>query len=122
MCFTNNYIELQAYEMCEKIRENSSYKVVKIVVKNGDFMEIQAENFHWNGKDLITKIILQDQDGNYSYSIKPDSIGFLFAKGILTYPEYKRIQKKEDLKGYSYIYLTIVFFVVIMGTFISLST
>lgn len=107
--------------MSEEIRENSLYKVVKIVIAGGNTFELQAEKYQWNGKDFITKIILEDPYG-INYSIKPDSLGLRFAKGYLTYQEYKKIQKKEDLKGYSYIYLTIGFFIIILGTFISFST
>jgi hypothetical protein len=57
--------------------------------------------------------MLEDKKGTI-YSIKPDHIGLRFAKGEISYKEYSQIQKKEDLKGFSYFFVIIGFFLIMM--------
>lgn len=121
MCVSNNFIEQQAYDMSEEIRKNSLYKVVKVDVSGGDGLGFQKQNDHWNGTDLITKVILEDKKGTI-YSIKPDDIGLRFAKGEITYKEYSQLQKKEDLKGFSYFFVIIGFFIIMMFTLMGIIT
>lgn len=115
MCISNSFIEQKAYEICEEIRKNSWYTVVRVDV-GGNVLDGQ-----WNGKDLITKVILEDTKGTY-YSIKPDSNGLRFAKGEINYKEYSKIQKKQDLNGLSYFFVIIGFFVIMMFTLMKFLT
>lgn len=108
LCVSNHFIEQKAYEICEEIRKNSLYKVVRVDVSGGIILDGQ-----WNGKDLITKVILEDTKGTY-YSIKPDPHGLRFAKGKLTYKEYSKIQKKANINGFSFFFAIIGFFVTMM--------
>ncbi|WP_264738018.1 hypothetical protein [Cytobacillus firmus] len=55
----------------------------------GNFNLLSGEAF-----PLITKVMLQDANGNH-YSVSPDEAGLQFAKGEVTYKEYKRLQAKE---------------------------
>lgn len=113
MCVSNNFIEQQAYEMGEEIRKNSLYKLVRVEVSGGNSLEFQKQDDYWNGKDLITKVILEDTKGTL-YSVKPDHNGLRFAKGEITYKEYNQLQKREDFKGFSYFFVIIGFFIIMM--------
>lgn len=113
MCVSNNFIEQQAYEMSEEIRKNSLYKVVRVDVSGGNSCEFQKQDNQWNGKDLITKVTLEDKKGIF-YSVKPDHNGLRFAKGEINYKEYSQLQRKEDLKGFSYFFVIIGFFIIMM--------
>jgi len=108
LCVSNHFIEQNAYEICEEIRKNSLYKVVRVDISGGTILDGQ-----WNGKDLITDVILEDTKGTY-YSIKPDPHGLRFAKGELTYEEYSKIQKKANINGFSFFFMIISFFVIMM--------
>ena len=101
MCITNNFMEHQAYTISEEIRKQSLYKVVKVEVFGGKSFEFSQQDEQWNGKDFITKIILEDKKGAL-FSVKPDYSGLRFAKGEITYNEYNKMQKKEDVKGVWY--------------------
>ena len=94
-------MEHQAYKTSEEIRKQSLYKVVKVEVFGGKSFEFSQQDEQWNGKDFITKIILEDKKGAL-FSVKPDYSGLRFAKGEITYNEYNKMQKKEDVKGVWY--------------------
>lgn len=94
-------MEHQAYKISEEIRKQSLYKVVKVEVFGGKSFEFSQQDEQWNGKDFITKIILEDKKGAL-FSVKPDYSGLRFAKGEITYNEYNKMQKKEDVKGVWY--------------------
>lgn len=114
MCFSNNSIEQQAFEMSERIRNNSIYKFVRVDFIGGKSLDFQYQsgprndNNVKNGEhlDLISKVILEDRDG-ILYSVEPNSNGLRFAKGEITYKEYNKIQKKETVQGLSYFFLAI---------------
>lgn len=96
MCINNNFIEDQAFHITEKILGNSIYKVVRIEGSRSN-----THNQKLNGENLITKLILEDENGVF-YSIKPDQFGLMFANGEVSYKKYCRLQKKDDLKVISY--------------------
>jgi hypothetical protein len=114
VCFSNNSIEQQAFDMSERIRNNSIYKFVGVDFIGGKSLELQNQSMHRNDNnvqtgeqlDLITKVILEDKDG-ILYSVEPNSNGLRFAKGEITYKEYNKIQKKETVQGLSYFFLAI---------------
>ena len=116
MCVSNNFIEQQAYKISEEIRKNSLYKVIRLDVSGVSSLGIQKQDDQWNGKDFITKVILEDTRGNY-YSVKPDYNGLRFAKGEINYKEYSKLQKKEDLKGLSYFFGITGILIIMMVTF-----
>ncbi|MBM7607295.1 hypothetical protein JOD29_000532 [Lysinibacillus composti] len=105
MCINNNFIEHHSYQMSEEIRKNSLYEVVRVEVSNGNSLK---ENEQWDSKELVSKIILEDKNKNY-YVINPDQFGLRFAKGEISYKEYKQLQKKEDFKLISFSVLGIGF-------------
>ena len=115
MCISNNFIEQQAYRISEEIRKNSVYRVVGVDASGVSDLSVNQQNDHWNGKDLITKVILEDKDGRLYY-VKPDDNGLMFSKGEITYKEYGKRQKKEDVKGISYFFVSIGFIFILMIT------
>ncbi|MDM5205381.1 hypothetical protein [Cytobacillus kochii] len=121
MCVSNNYIEQQAYEVSKEIRKNSLYKVVRVEVSDGSSDVFQEHDDKWNGKDFITKIILEDEKGTL-YSVKPDDHGLRFAKGEISYKGYKQIQKKEDIKGFTYFFGITGSLIIIMLTLVKFLT
>ena len=102
MCINNDFIENQSYRVYEEISKNSLFKVTRVEFQEGYCWEPQFEPFHFNKKNLITKIILKD-DKNNIFTINPDDIGLKFAKGEISYKEYLKFQKVDDIKwlGYS---------------------
>ena len=121
MCITNNFMEHQAYKMSEEIRKHSLYKVVKVEVFGGENFEFSQQAEQWNGKDFITKIILEDKKGAL-FSVKPDYSGLRFAKGEITYKEYNKMQKKEDGKGVIYLSGIVASFMLMMFIMIKFLT
>ncbi len=97
MCSSFDFIERQALEMCEMIRENSLYRLVRIEFSGGRGLELSENMMIENVQGIITKVILEDKDGTI-YSIEPNSIGYSFAKGEITYKEYKRKTKRDTLQ------------------------
>lgn len=83
MCSSNNFIEQQAYEMSEKIKKDSLYKFIRVEYSEGE-------------AGYITKAILEDKDGTL-YSIEPNPIGVKFARGEITFKEYKKLQKRDTV-------------------------
>ncbi|RUL49022.1 MULTISPECIES: hypothetical protein [Lysinibacillus] len=106
MCISSNFIELQAYNICEEIRKQSVYTLVRLEISEGWIIEPQNTQNYWDGKALITKVILEDTKGK-SYIINPDANGLRFAKGEITYKEYRRIEKSENLKAISFFALLV---------------
>ncbi|SOC21890.1 hypothetical protein SAMN05880501_11384 [Ureibacillus xyleni] len=107
MCISSNFIELQAYKICEEIRKQSVYKLVRLEASEGRIIELQNIQNYWDGKALITKAVLEDINGKL-YLVNPDDNGLKFAKGEITYKEYRRIDKSENLKA-------IIFFSLLIG-------
>ncbi|MEK3822157.1 hypothetical protein MKY20_24035 [Cytobacillus sp. FSL W8-0315] len=105
MCFTHNVIELQALKICEEIREHSIYKLVSITTTSGESIKIKENlsiqsnlNLSSGGTlPLVTKVVLEDTDGR-PYSVNVDEVGLQFAKGLITYKEYKLLQNREKRK------------------------
>jgi hypothetical protein len=83
VCSSNSFIEQQAYEMSKEIKKDSIYKFIR-----EDYSEAEA--------GYITKVILEDKDGTV-YSIEPNPIGVKFARGEITFKEYKKLQKRDTL-------------------------
>jgi hypothetical protein len=92
MCLSNDFVEQQANEYAQKIRKGTIYK----------FSRVEENDY-----SFITKVILEDEAG-LSYSVEPNSFGLRFAKGEITYKEYKRLQERETFNG-------ITSFIVIIG-------
>lgn len=121
MCVSNHFIEQQAYQISEEIRKSSLYNMVRVVVSGDGGFGLQQQHNQWNGKDLITKVILEDREGML-YSVKPDHNGLRFAKGEITYKEYCKMQKKEDLRGFGYFFMSIGFVFIMMFTLVQFLT
>jgi hypothetical protein len=83
VCSPNSFIEQQASEMSEKIRKDSLYKFIRV-----EYSESEA--------GYITKVVLEDKDGTV-YSIEPNPFGVKFARGEITFKEYKKLQKQDTL-------------------------
>jgi hypothetical protein len=113
VCVSNNFVELQANEFCEMIREHSLYK----------FIGVNRSEINYNQKDgnesgFIKTVILQDNDGTVYY-VEPNSNGLKFAKQEITYAEYKRLQRKETINAFSGFFLIGGSFSAIMIAFVS---
>lgn len=110
MCAPNNFIEQQAYEMYEKIRGNSVYNFIRV-----DYSEGSNQGFHSQidntrkASALITRVVLEDKDGTL-YTVEPNPNGVRFAKGEITYKEYKNLQKRETVNGIAIFFGILVFF------------
>jgi hypothetical protein len=119
VCYSNNFIEQQAYEMSEKIRKNSLYKFVRVEYSIGTSLVSQKQNMPsqehptTNGLALITKVILKDKDGTI-YSVEPSPNGVRFAKGEISYKEYKKLEQRETYKGIATFLVIIGFFIILM--------
>jgi hypothetical protein len=92
VCAPINFIEQQAYEMYENIRKSSIYKLIRVDYSVENNQESQT------GSALITQVVLEDNEGNV-YFVEPNSFGVRFAKGEITYKEYKKLKKRETLNG-----------------------
>jgi hypothetical protein len=90
VCSSNNFIELQAYNQSEQIRKVSLYKFIRV-----DYSGVNNQGSQ-SGTALITQVVLEDKDGNV-YFVEPSPIGVRFAKGEITYKEYKKLQKRDTL-------------------------
>ncbi|PKH10320.1 hypothetical protein [Planomicrobium sp. MB-3u-38] len=99
MCVSNNEIERQAYIMSEKIRENSVYKLVLIKFIDNKNIDLQNHSIEQilakEDLPLISKVTLEDEEG-MRFDIEPNEIGLSYAKGEITYKEYKQMQSKEN--------------------------
>ena len=110
MCAPNNFIEQQAYEMYEKIKKNSVYNFIRVDYSEGSNQgsHSQGDNTR-NGSALILRVVLEDKDGTL-YTVEPNPYGVRFAKGELTYKEYKKLQKRETVNGIATLFGIFVFF------------
>ncbi|MDF2858301.1 MAG: hypothetical protein K0Q87_4152 [Neobacillus sp.] len=110
MCAPNNFIELQAYEMFEKIKKSSVYDFIRVDYSGGSVQGSysQGDNTR-NGAALITRVVLEDKDGTL-YTVEPNPNGVRFAKGEITYKEYKKLQKRETVIGIAAFFGILVFF------------
>ncbi|MDM5328254.1 hypothetical protein [Neobacillus sp. CF12] len=110
MCAPNNFIEQQAYEMYEKIKKNSVYNFIRADYSEGSNLgfHLQGDNII-KGSALITKVVLEDKDGT-QYNVEPNPTGVRFAKGEITYKEYKKLQKRETVNGIAAFFGILVFF------------
>jgi hypothetical protein len=100
MCLSNDAVEQQANVFAQKIRKDTVYKFIR--VEKNDF-------------SFITKVILEDEAGS-SYPVEPNSFGLRFAKGEITYKEYKRLQKRENFNGIASFFVIIGFVSILMIT------
>jgi hypothetical protein len=103
MCSSFQFIEHQAFEMSEKIREESKYKFVRVEVSESSNLSFQRTYSHSNGcvqdsrtwPGYITKVILEDDKGAL-YTVEPCIDGLRFARGEISYKEYRKRQKRES--------------------------
>ncbi|MFY3792088.1 hypothetical protein ACOQFO_10480 [Ureibacillus sp. MALMAid1270] len=115
MCVNNNFIENQSYRVYEEISKSSLFKVARVEFLEGYCWEPQFEPILFNKNDLITKIILKD-DNNNSFTINPDDMGLKFAKGEISYKEYLKFQKVDDFKWIGYSILGVGIIITMMLT------
>ncbi|MEM1506118.1 hypothetical protein RG959_22255 [Domibacillus sp. 8LH] len=126
MCFSNNAIEQRALEMTEQIQKKSIYKLVRTGFIGGEILELHEQSSirngfnHTFGKDvpLITEVILEGSDGRH-YNIEPNHNGLRFAEGEITYKEYEKLQRKENMQGLGLLSITISIYLLVGGTLIS---
>lgn len=90
MCVSNHAFELQAYKLSEQIIEHTIYHPLKVVY----FGEKEVDVNQISAIELITKVILQDNEGHV-YEVEPSENGVRFSKGEITYQEYLRRGKKD---------------------------
>lgn len=102
LCSSNNFIEQQAYEMSEKIKKDSIYKFIKVVYSGGNNLGSPSESA------LISQVVLESQEGTV-YFVEPNPIGVKFAKGEISFKEYKKLQKRNTSHGIA-IFFGIIFF------------
>jgi hypothetical protein len=109
MCSSFQFVEQQALEMSEKIRKESVYKFVSVVVcESSRSLGFQETYKDTNGgvrdsttrPGYITKVILEDEKG-VIYTVEPSLDGLRFAKGEISYKEYKKREKKETTTIFS---------------------
>jgi hypothetical protein len=102
MCSSFQFVEQQAFEMSERIRKESIFKFVRVEVSGISGLVSQETYVHSDGcaRDstphlgCITKVILEDEQG-VLYTVEPSIDGLRFAKGEITYKEYRKREKKE---------------------------
>ncbi|MBM7692461.1 hypothetical protein JOC77_001891 [Peribacillus deserti] len=85
MCFSTDSIEQRTKEMFEEIRLHSIFPSVTAVSSTGD-------------NPFVAKVILRDSNGT-SYFVEPNESGLQFARGEITYKEYKKIERKGNIFG-----------------------
>ncbi|MEK4701919.1 hypothetical protein MKX47_20680 [Solibacillus sp. FSL R7-0668] len=106
MCISSNFIELQAYRICEAMKKQSMYKMVKLELSDDRFIAPQNLENYEDGRVLITKAVLEDNEGK-SYTVSPNHNGLRFVQGEITYREYRKIEKGESIKVISFLTLLI---------------
>jgi hypothetical protein len=111
MCSSFDFIEQHAFDMSEKIRKDSIYKFVRVEVSDSSGLnQVHDINECVQISDtrhaLITKVILEDKDGN-QYFVEPTPDGLRFAKGEITYKEYGKRQKRETLNIVSFFFMAV---------------
>ena len=127
MCSTNNFIEQEAYVMSQQIRKETVFKCVKVIYSEGNNPDASTQILDSQDYStvmepaLITKVILEDKDGTLYY-VEPNPNGLRFAKGEISYNEYKNLQRKETINVFAIFFGIIVFFSGSMFTFIKYLT
>lgn len=115
VCFSYNYIEIQAYIMAKQIILQSNHIPIRLNLVGNSSIELKNRNLEIDklqSKDgslpLIKHIILHDQAGEL-YSIEPCENGLKFAQGKITYKKYFQNQKGENKKlfGFSLAFITL---------------
>jgi hypothetical protein len=114
VCSPFHFIEQEAFEMSEKIRNETIYKFVNVEVSESSSQGSQQYkvdsnscNEHsetWAG--YIKKVILEDDKGNL-FLIEPSMDGLRFAKGEITYQEYGKLQKRETINIVSIFFMAV---------------
>lgn len=113
MCISSNFVELQAYRICEEMKNQSIYKMMKVGLSDDSIIEPQNLESFGDGRALITKAIFEDTEGK-SYSVNINHNGLRFAMGELTYKEYRKMEKNEDLMALGFLALLIGLIITIM--------
>jgi hypothetical protein len=122
MCSSFKFVEQQAFEMSEKIRKESIFKFVRVEVSGITGLGSQETYEHSDGcvgasspqLGCITKVILEDEQGAL-YTIEPNIDGLRFAKGEITYKEYRKREKKESTTMLSVFLMAVGLISVIMS-------
>ena len=125
MCFSYSFIEQQTHEMSKKISESSLYRFIRVDFAGGNCFEVQSRLNDWvsletemgNKSALITNVILEDLEGKL-YSIEPNDNGLRFAKGEITYKEYKILQKKGNALWITIFIVGILVFFTLMSVLV----
>jgi hypothetical protein len=115
LCVSNQFVEQQAYEFSEKIRGSTLYKFVGTVITEDNLIDGNVQK--GNELAMVTKVILQDEDGNLYY-VAPNPNGLRFAKKEITFKEYKEKQKNETRNAIATFLGIIVFFGLVMVTMV----
>lgn len=127
MCSTNNFIEQEAYIMSQQICKETVFKCVRVIYSEGNSPAASTQILDSQDysmvmeQALITKVILEDKDGTLYY-VEPNPNGLRFAKGEISYNEYKNLQRKETINVFAIFFGIIVFFSGSMFTFIKYLT
>jgi hypothetical protein len=110
VCAPNHFMEQQAFEMCEKIKKNSIYNFIRVDYSDGSNQASYPQDDNTRNRSaLITRIVLEDKDGTL-YIVEPNPNGVRFACGEITYKEYKKLQKRENVNGIATFFVILVFF------------
>lgn len=117
LCVSNQFIEQQAYDFSEQIRENSLYKFVGVEISENNPAETNVQKR--NELALISHVILEDNDGS-RYYVAPNPNGLRFAKKEITHKEYNKQLKKETRNAVITFLAVLVFFGVTMLTIVQL--
>ncbi|MCK6205739.1 hypothetical protein KZX50_09850 [Bacillus infantis] len=121
VCVPNNLFEHQALEMTARIQKDSIYRFIRaecIGSQNLERHDLSLNRTTCNNEiALISKIVLEDTDG-LRYCVEPTPYGLRFAKGEITYKEYKQSQKKETIQGLGLFFITVSAFVIISWTLV----
>jgi Na+(H+)/acetate symporter ActP len=127
VCDSNNFIEQQAYEWCEKIRKDSVYKFLRVEYSGGNSLGLQKQNNHSQGNQttnrsaIITRIVLEDKDGTV-YPVEPNPNGLRFAKGEITFKEYRKLQNRETINFFTIFFVMSACFGGLMFTLVRFFT
>lgn len=123
MCVSTHVFEQRALDISEQIQKKSIYKFVRAESVNGKRIEFQEQQLNgYNASvrralPLITTILLEDKDGR-QYRVEPDPNGLRFAKGKITYEEYKDVQRNENSHGLRLFCITISGYILVGGAVI----
>lgn len=99
MCFSHENHNLMMYPALIKIINESIYDVVGLELVGGKVLPIKHETHSTLVQELtkteIVKHVLLVDDAGTIFSVEPDVKGLEFAKGQISFDEYKRDQKKS---------------------------